>query len=163
MTLTPERLAELKTLLGRLAEKDAEIERLTASHEHVDRLLAASGHPEDRIRFARLHIEPTLKGISRPLALAITERDVARAEIDRLQELAIDQHGEPYRDRFRNQMDAAAELLAEVARLRAAVAAVEALADEWDAYDAEGYAAGDGPPALARVEEIRALLAEAVA
>ena len=52
--------------------------------------------------------------------------------------------------------------LAEVERLRGAVAAVEALADEWDAYDAEGYVA-TGPSAYARVEEIRALLAEAVA
>ena len=50
---------------------------------------------------------------------------------------------------------------AKVERLHGAVSAVEALCDEWDAYDAEGYAAGGGPPALARVEEIRSLLAEA--
>ena len=122
--------ADIQQIAAQRDKALAEVERLTASHEHVDGLLAASGHPEDRIRFARMHIEPTLKGISRPLALAITERDVARAE---------------------------------VARLRAVIAAVEALVDEWDAYDAEGYAAGDGPSAYARVEEIRALLAEAVA
>ena len=101
--------------------------------------------------------DPMQAAIEAALPHLLSEKD---AEVKHLQELAIDQHGEPYRDRFRNQMDAAAELLAEVNRIRDAVAAVEALCDEWDAYDAEG-AAGDGPPALARVEEILALLAEA--
>lgn len=54
----------------------------------------------------------------------LAEKD---AEVERLRELAIDQHGEPYRDRFRNQMDAATEILTEVERLRGVLAAVEAL------------------------------------
>ena len=80
-------------------QKDAEIEPVKSVAVSMDRLAEVSDRVERRNNtFA-------------------AERDAALAEVERLQELAIDQYGEPYRDRFRNQMDAATELLAEVKRL----------------------------------------------
>ena len=81
-----------------LAQKDAEIEQVQSVAVSMDRLAEVSDRVERRNN-------------------TLAERDAALAEVERLQELAIDQHGEPYRDHFRNQMDAATELLAEVKRL----------------------------------------------
>ena len=77
-------------------QKDVEIEQIKSVLASIDHFAEVADRVERR---------------NNTLA---AERDAALAEVERLQGLAIDQHGEPYRDRFRNQMDAATELLAEV-------------------------------------------------
>ena len=158
MTLTPERLAELRecavaehgvlplratevvVLLDLLAGKDAEIKRLSARRWSAvgDALVPNDYMSPDEVGELVDPIRAEVADYRRTLTFGIECISCAKT-LEKLYESE-----------------------AEVEQLRAAVAAVEALADEWDAYDAEGYAAGDGPPALARVEEIRALLAEGV-
>ena len=64
----------------------AEIERLTGSLEVALSHLNEQGHPEDIVRYARLHIEAALEGRSRPLILEQRRAEAAESERDALRE-----------------------------------------------------------------------------
>jgi hypothetical protein len=51
-------------------------------------------------------------------------------------------------------------LLDRLEAAEAKVARAEALADEWDQIDGDGYAAGDGPDPFTRTDDLRAALSD---